>query len=1696
MRRPSGSSIAFQAQAGSHHASTAGDSRKLDYRISLVNADNTPCARDEPALMDMVLPGGMSMRFSTATGKAVSMTTAAGNTITAESRQARVQVKRSRSGRIRSIFSRAQGLMLCSYGINWLRVEWFAPQDVEEGDGGYSTTAEPYKTILYETWKELDPAVAGDEAGAFAVTVTRTTTARPGQAPQVTMRREQPGRVTITRGEGDEAVVRTVTGGYIPNFNETPSTTGNRWERIETLGRANGSGPVSSVRTMKKLTAGGWLDVSRTEGYGTPLARTTLYVYNAAFRLSLVIRPDGGYTRYEYDAEHRAVLTASPWAGGGERATRTAYMNLLFNDHRPAVEEEVILAEDGAQTVLNRKQYAYEKTPQSCRTTVTETALGSDQVHTSFEETYGPMDECAYARGRSRYNRSVDGMRNLYSYEETTDHGASWKVTTTIMGDRNGAPVDHAMNVDYLSAGGLTLRSERHVRTDQGWSILSFEEYLYDAEKRRVKTTRGNGRTGTTEWMCCGPLKETDEEGIVTSYGYNSALQLVETIRSATETTPETIISYTRDAAGRAVSTRTDAGPMTTITQTRYDILGRTVSTTDALGRITAHAYSDDGLHTTVTAPSGATLEERHHFDGSTINMGGSGQRAVETQMALTPEGILTTTLSQGVTLLRTLVDGFGQTIRQDRPNTLGGLIATETRYNKKGQIVRTQTAGMAPTLMEYDEMGHQSRQTILLDAARPNDPRVNRITELEERYQIMADGVYRVQTQTTCNAQGQKLTQTVATRASQLDPDWESRTVTTDVYSNSREQRTIYAGPARRIRYATSDGSETEDQTLLADGFVISHTNYANLTTLQERTYTTRGIIIRRTDPRGNTTITQTDIVGRTVKTTDAEGNTTTIAYIPCCDNPALITDALGGTTYYVYDQRGRKTAEYGAAVQPVCFAYDEADRLVQLTTFRAREEGDITTDPTERTDGDLTRWTYDDATGLELVKTYADGSQVIKTCDELNRPATLTKARGVVTGYAYAPLTGELIAVTHSDGTQGWGFTHNHLGQITALTDASGAHEIAYDPYGRAHQETLLAGKVTAAIEEHFDPASRSEGYTLTLGGAIVQTNFLQYDCKGRLSSMSVDGNERAFTWEYDPASGFPSQLSYPNGMARNDSYMPKRDLIASIQYRSKESNTLLAGHTYGYDALGRPVSRQDNTGEIEMPQIHHFTYNAKSELINDVLGSDQINGAYDYDNIGNRKTTQEDEKHLSCHANSLNQYTVINTAGTGAGDGTFIPAFDADGNQTLIKTITGIWQVAYDANDRPVTFTSQDNATVIHCGYDFMGRRFEKKTTINGTLTSHQRYLYRGYLQIAKLDIRADQPVLTHTYIWDPTQPTATRLLGMTRRPHDNGNALEYLYYVHNALKNVTALIDHQGIARAAYSYRPFGGIKTMQGDLAGENKFRFSCEYSDDDLGLIYYNYRHLNPADGRWINRDPILENGGWNLFGFVANRYGIDVLGLEKNCKFNGQNVVLTFDGMYLKGPDINVMAVSGYPSESKIIETLPGAGWFTGDTYITHRLSFDYSKNSQKTKNVGPIPEGKWKLCVDKTNDETNALRHKSFNIISQQAWGKNSWHLIPEKDTDISTNILGETRNNIFLHGGCIPGSKGCIDAFDGGELIIRKLVDKIKKTQNCCIITIDVKYKYEKIILEKKSVMQPWGPFANGPVYASPWMIPNQI
>ena len=152
-----------------------------------------------------------------------------------------------------------------------------------------------------------------------------------------------------------------------------------------------------------------------------------------------------------------------------------------------------------------------------------------------------------------------------------------------------------------------------------------------------------------------------------------------------------------------------------------------------------------------------------------------------------------------------------------------------------------------------------------------------------------------------------------------------------------------VYNNGTKRTRYSSVPTSDITAETVTVDGFAISQKATAGIITTASRQYTASGIIHTQTDGRGNATTTVTDLAGRTTSVTDAAGNTTTTVYDAHHDAPATITDALGNTTCYRYDVRGRKVAEWGTAIQPACFDYDEADNMTSLTTFRHPQEVNI---------------------------------------------------------------------------------------------------------------------------------------------------------------------------------------------------------------------------------------------------------------------------------------------------------------------------------------------------------------------------------------------------------------------------------------------------------------------------------------------------------------------------------------------------------------------------------------------------------------------------------------------------------------------------------------------------------------------------------------------------------------------------------
>ena len=103
------------------------------------------------------------------------------------------------------------------------------------------------------------------------------------------------------------------------------------------------------------------------------------------------------------------------------------------------------------------------------------------------------------------------------------------------------------------------------------------------------------------------------------------------------------------------------------------------------------------------------------------------------------------------------------------------------------------------------------------------------------------------------------------------------------------------------------------------------------------------------------------------------------------------------------------------------------------------------------------------------------------------------------------------------------------------------------------------------------------------------------------------------------------------------------------------------------------------------------------------------------------------------------------------------------------------------------------------------------------------------------------------------------------GLLARVFDVGTS--FMHY--DGRGNVVQLTDASGAVSGKYTYDAFGNTLSQTGGAAGLNPYRFSTK---EVVGsLVYYGFRFYSPGMGKWINKDPIEEQGGVNQYGFVLN---------------------------------------------------------------------------------------------------------------------------------------------------------------------------------------------------------------------------------
>ena len=286
---------------------------------------------------------------------------------------------------------------------------------------------------------------------------------------------------------------------------------------------------------------------------------------------------------------------------------------------------------------------------------------------------------------------------------------------------------------------------------------------------------------------------------------------------------------------------------------------------------------------------------------------------------------------------------------------------------------------------------------------------------------------------------------------------------------------------------------------------------------------------------------------------------------------------------------------------------------------------------------------------------------------------------------------------------------------------------------------------------------------------------------------------------------------------------------------------------------------------------------------------------------------------------------------------------PSYDADGNLRF----DGRWTMTWDGENRLVKlerpawtqptggFMAPANAlgippnelpaATIEFKYDGLSRLIERRVTRGVDPPDVEGYQWDGWklIMIAKLNTDGTFHSRKWSCVWRPDVGSSLYARSDWMRAGgvggvawlQTGTVQNYSYGTGSSEAHVP-LADHMGNVRHYYQFRASG--KTVTGQLVASYEydafgrevrawglntpatnqspglpanrpwadllpFHYSSKLRDVDSGFNYYGYRFYDPGAGRWLNRDPIGEEGGVNLYGMVGNDpvNAFDVLGQQ-----------------------------------------------------------------------------------------------------------------------------------------------------------------------------------------------------------------------
>jgi RHS repeat-associated protein len=548
--------------------------------------------------------------------------------------------------------------------------------------------------------------------------------------------------------------------------------------------------------------------------------------------------------------------------------------------------------------------------------------------------------------------------------------------------------------------------------------------------------------------------------------------------------------------------------------------------------------------------------------------------------------------------------------------------------------------------------------------------------------------------------------------------------------------------------------------------------------------------------------------------------------------------TNQINATNFYAYYELGRKTYETNANGEILKYTNSAAGDLLSLTDGKNQ----------------TTLWCYDTA-GRVSSKYDQGGSLVLTyTYDPLDQLTNRWSAAMGNTSYSYDGV-GNLTAV-HYPHSPAQTYSYDSLNRLTNMVDASGTTKYGYTAGNQVWTEIppISNGTITNTY------SNRLRTLMTLKQPSGVWTNKFVYDAAGRLTNVTSPAG--VFSYTRGGASGgsrLTKKLLLPNTAYITNKF----DGVARLTgtYLDNNANTVLDAAAYGYNLASQRIAFTNAAGSYVQ---YYYDNIGQLKIVNSSVSTE--NRGYFYDAAWNLNRQTNNGTVGTFSVDVKNQLTADPNSGT--------DTYDSNGNLTR-RTVTGTETYGYDDENRLTNVVLGTTYNTVFA-YDGLSRlRTRTDYTWTGTNWYPQAgisYLYDGNRVIQE---RGAVPLVSYTRGTDlsGSMEGAGGIGGLLARSYgySSGNWSTHHFYHADGNGNITYLVDSSQAMAATYRYDPFGNTLSSSGTLAATNVYRFSSREIHVNSGMYNYLYRLYDPFLQRWLNRDPIQETGGINLYRFCLN---------------------------------------------------------------------------------------------------------------------------------------------------------------------------------------------------------------------------------